>query len=100
MGRYEAKSSFITVHADAMSRFWRTLWVAVGIDACTMIGGGMMILLKDYEVSTGEFWIALGVLVGKSVLASVAAYFLRLKSAPQAEKEREELLPVENIPVK
>jgi hypothetical protein len=67
---------------DALNRAWRTFYVAIGLDAALLIGAGLTDLLSAADITTPAFWGTLGVLVAKSVLASLAAFLLRLKKAP------------------
>lgn len=70
---------------DALNRAWRTFYVAIGLDAALLIGAGLTDLLSTEDITTQTFWVTLGVLVAKSVLASLAAFLLRLKKAPNPE---------------
>lgn len=100
MGDHVAVPATVTVRSDAWSRAVRTLWIAFGVDAAIMIGTGLTAMLVDADISSKAFWTGLGILVGKSVLSSLASYLVRLRFASKAEKEREALLPMDSIPVK
>lgn len=71
-----------TDRADAVQRALRTLWQGFGVDAVGAIGVGLVLLLADADVTSGVFWGALGVLVLKSLLMSLAAYLQRLRKDP------------------
>lgn len=79
---------------DALVRAWRTFYVGIGIDAAGMIGLGLTDLLTTADISSEAFWIAFGILVGKSVLASLAAFLLRLKVTPSNIDKSTQLQPV------
>ena len=74
-----------SVRLDALNRALRTLYVAFGADALLLIGTGLLSLLDKIDVSQGEFWVALGILVVKSVLSALGSYLLRLKVAPKPD---------------
>lgn len=76
------KSTTALDKADALQRAARTLWQGIRLDVLGAIGVGLAILLVDTDVTSGVFWGALGVLVLKSLLMSVAAYLQRLHKAP------------------
>lgn len=78
MARHRAEAP-TTLKGAALHRALATLWTNVGIDAAVAIGVGLGILLGTLEVTTAEFWAGLRVLVLRSVLTSVANYFIRLK---------------------
>lgn len=67
---------------DALNRAWRTFYVNIGLDAALLIGAGLTDLLTKDDITTPAFWATLGILASKSVLASLAAFLLRLKKAP------------------
>lgn len=69
--------------ADAIQRAVRTLWQGFGLDAAGAIGVGLLLLLNDGDVTSPLFWGAVGVLVLKSLLMSLAAYLQRLRKAPK-----------------
>ncbi|SEE27336.1 hypothetical protein SAMN04489740_1015 [Arthrobacter alpinus] len=69
--------------ADALQRALRTLWQGFGMDALIAIGGGLLLLLNTGDVTSPLFWAAVGVLVVRSVLMSLAAYLQRLGKAPK-----------------
>ena len=74
-----------SVKLDALNRALRTLYVGFGIDALALIGAGLLELLNTVDVSAEAFWVALGVLVVKSVLSALGSYLLRLKVAPRPD---------------
>lgn len=69
----------VTVKSDALDRAAHTLWQGVGVDAVAMVGLGLTELLSTTEITTGAFWTAFGLLIGKSVLTAAATYMVRLK---------------------
>lgn len=69
--------------ADALIRAGRTLWTSVGVDAAVAIGAGTLLLLDGGDPTNPVFWGALGALVVRSVVTSVATYFARLKVTPK-----------------
>lgn len=71
-----------TVLADALERAWRTLWQGFLVDALAAAGAGLMILLADGDLTSPLFWQAAALMVGKSILTSMASYMTRLKSTP------------------
>lgn len=79
MADHAAPSSFW----DALDRAWRTFYVQIGLDACLVIGAGLTDLLVKEDITTEAFWISLGILASKSVMASIAAFLLRLKKEPR-----------------
>lgn len=84
------------VKFDALNRMWRTFYVAIGFDAALLIGAGLTELLSSGDITTQTFWITFAVLVGKSVLISLASFLLRLKKAPaEPPVEKPTDLPVE-----
>lgn len=83
------------VKFDALNRMWRTFYVAIGFDAALLIGAGLTELLSNGDVTTSAFWITFGVLIGKSVLISLASFLLRLKKAPAEPPAQPTELPVE-----
>ena len=74
-----------TVKADARNRFVRTLWQGFGLDALVLIGSGLLILLETGDVLTPVFWIAVLVLIVRSILMAAAAYLARLKLPPNPQ---------------
>lgn len=80
MADHAAPSS---VKMDALNRALRTLYVGFGVDALALIGAGLLDLLNTVEVTAQGFWVALLVLVVKSVLSALGSYLLRLKVAPK-----------------
>lgn len=72
-----------SVKMDALNRALRTLYVGFGVDALALIGAGLLDLLNTVEVTAQAFWVALLVLVVKSVLSALGSYLLRLKVAPK-----------------
>lgn len=84
------------VKFDALNRAWRTFYVAIGFDAALLIGAGLTDLLSKMDITSPAFWITFGILVGKSVLISLASFLLRLKKAPaEPPVEKPTDLPVE-----
>ena len=73
----------ISKYADALNRAWRTLYTGFILDALVLIGGGLTSLLTDTSITSRAFWIAFGILVGKSLLTSLGSYLLRLKVTPK-----------------
>lgn len=69
--------------ADAIQRALRTLWQGFGTDALIAIGGGLMLLLQGGDVLSPVFWLAVCVLIIKSVLVALASYLQRLRKAPK-----------------
>lgn len=77
--------------ADAVQRALRTLWQGFGVDAAGAIGVGLVLLLTTGDVLSPVFWGAVGVLVVKSLLMSLASYLQRLRKAPAALPEDPDL---------
>jgi heme A synthase len=71
------------VRHDALNRAWRTLYTGFILDALVLIGAGLANLLTEHEVTSGAFWITLGILILKSFLTSLGSYLLRLKVTPK-----------------
>lgn len=67
----------------AKSPWARTLWQGFIVDALVAIGLGLTLLLATGDITSPLFWTALGVLVGKSFLTSLASFLTRLKAAPK-----------------
>lgn len=63
----------------AVSPWARTLWQGFIVDALVAIGLGLTILMTSADISSPAFWGAVGVLVGKSFLTSIASWLTRLK---------------------
>ncbi|HSU47262.1 MAG TPA: hypothetical protein VLJ40_10145 [Arthrobacter sp.] len=74
----ETKSVLDTV---ASSPWARTLWQGFIVDALAAIGLGLTTLLATGDLTSPAFWSAVGLLVGKSVLTSIASWLTRLKPA-------------------
>lgn len=70
------------VRADALERAWRTLWQGFLVDALIAIGTGLTLMVQDADLTSPQFWAGVGLLVGKSLLVSVASYLARLRVAP------------------
>ena len=58
----------------------RTLWQGFIVDALIAIGLGLAVLMTDADITTPAFWSAVGILVGKSFLTSIASWMTRLKT--------------------
>lgn len=69
--------------ADALERAARTLWTNVGVDAAVASGAGVLLLLDGGDPTSPVFWGAVGALVIRSIVTSVATYFARLKVTPK-----------------
>lgn len=63
----------------ASSPWARTLWQGFIVDALVAIGLGLSVLLSDGDITSPTFWSAVGILVGKSLLTSVASWMTRFK---------------------
>lgn len=63
----------------ATSPWARTLWQGFIVDALVAIGLGLAVLLGDGDITSPAFWSAVGILVGKSFLTSVASWLTRFK---------------------
>lgn len=73
----------------ASSPWARTLWQGFAVDALAAIGLGLVVLLGDGDITSPAFWSAVGILVGKSFLTSLASYLTRLKPVlPEAPSAR------------
>lgn len=64
----------------ATSPWARTLWQGFIVDALVGIGLGLATLLATGDLTSPAFWTAVGLLVGKSFLTSVASWLTRLKA--------------------
>ena len=82
---------------DALVRAWRTFYTAIGVDAAALIGLGLTDLLTTADISSEAFWIAFGILIGKSVLTALAAFLLRLKVTPSNIDKSTQLQPVMTV---
>lgn len=71
------------VSADGLERAVRTLWQGFIVDALAAIGLGLGTLLATGDLTSRLFWSALGLLVLKSLLTSLASYLARLSHAPK-----------------
>ena len=69
----------------ATSPWARTLWQGFIVDALIATGLGLTALVSDGDISSPAFWGAVGVLVGKSFLTSVASWLTRLKAGTHIE---------------
>lgn len=83
------------IRYDALNRAWRTFYVAIGFDAALLIGAGLTELLSKGDITSPTFWATFGILVGKSVLISLASFLLRLKKAPAEPPAQPSELPAE-----
>lgn len=68
---------------DALDRAWRTFYAAVGVDLLLALGLGLQQLMVTNDPFTPTFWWLLLALFVKSVLASVASFFLRYAKQPK-----------------
>lgn len=68
---------------DAFERALRTLWQGFIVDALTVSGTGLLILLADANLADPLFWQAAGLMVTKSFLVAFASFLARLKSTPK-----------------
>lgn len=80
MAKHAAASSVLD--SVASSPWARTLWQGFIVDALIAIGLGLSFLLTDGDITSPAFWGAVGVLVGKSFLTSIASWLTRFKAAP------------------
>ena len=69
----------------ATSPWARTLWQGFIVDALVAIGLGLTVLLTDADLTSPAFWSALGLLVGKSLLTSIASWLTRMKPVLPSE---------------
>jgi hypothetical protein len=63
----------------ALTPWARTLWQGFIVDALVAIGLGLSTLAATGDLTSPAFWSAVGLLVGKSFLTSVASWLTRLK---------------------
>lgn len=63
----------------------RTLWQGFIVDALVAVGLGLSVLVGSGDLTSPAFWSAVGLLVGKSFLTSVASWLTRLKGAAPSE---------------
>lgn len=82
---------------DALVRAWRTFYTAIGVDAAVLIGLGLTDLLTTSDITSATFWTTFGILIGKSVLTSLAAFLLRLKVTPSNIDKSTQLQPVVTV---
>jgi hypothetical protein len=73
----------VSVRTDALNRAWRTLYTGIILDALVLIGMGLNDLLTSADITTQQFWVTFGILIGKSLLTSLGSFLLRLKVAPK-----------------
>lgn len=73
----------VSVRSDALNRAWRTLYTGIILDALVLIGMGLNDLLTTADITTQQFWVTFGILIGKSLLTSLGSFLLRLKVAPK-----------------
>ena len=69
----------------ATSPWARTLWQGFIVDALIAVGLGLVVLLGDGDISSPAFWGAVGILVGKSFMTSIASWLTRLKVGTPVE---------------
>lgn len=67
---------------DARVRAMRTLWTSLGVDLTVAIGFILTDWIVTADITQTEAWIALGILVARSVVTSVASFMVRLKVTP------------------
>ncbi|HEX9227329.1 MAG TPA: hypothetical protein VF885_11855 [Arthrobacter sp.] len=78
MAEHAAPSSILD--PVATTPWARTLWQGFIVDALIAIGLGLAVLLGDGDITSPAFWGAVGILVGKSFLTSIASWLTRLKA--------------------
>lgn len=72
-----------SVIPDAFERALRTLWQGFIVDALTVSGTGLLLLLADADLTDPLFWQGAGLMVTKSFLVAFASFIARLKSTPK-----------------
>lgn len=77
------KATSEEVHLSALERAKRTLLPALGVDVAVAVALVLEGWVGDADLASGDDWRLLAILVGKSVIASVAAYVLRLRREPE-----------------
>lgn len=78
MAEHAASSSILD--PVATTPWARTLWQGFIVDALIAVGLGLAVLLGDGDITSPAFWGAVGILVGKSFLTSIASWLTRLKA--------------------
>lgn len=68
---------------DALDRAWRTMWQGFILDGLTVAGAGLVVLVKDGDLTSPVFWSAAGLMVAKSLAMSLASFLARLKVDPK-----------------
>ena len=69
----------VDVKADARNRAQRTFWQNLGIDVAIAVLGTLVVALGDLDLSSGEAWTALAILLGKTALSAPISYVLRTR---------------------
>lgn len=72
----------VLIEADAKNRAWRTFLQGLGVDVVVAIAAAVLLWLPDADVSSGEAWGAIGLVLAKTLIQTVAAYVMRLKVTP------------------
>lgn len=83
MAEHAATSSILDPVAS--SPWARTLWQGFIVDALVAIGLGLSVLLGTGDLTSPAFWTAVGLLVAKSFLTSVASWLTRMKGEAPSE---------------
>lgn len=83
MAAHSAASSILD--PVATSPWARTLWQGFIVDALIAIGLGLSVLVATGDLTSPAFWTAVGLLVGKSFLTSIASWLTRLKVGTPVE---------------
>lgn len=71
-----------SVAADAKSRALRTFFQNLAIDVLLAVFGAVSLWLGDADLTSKAAWLGLGVLVGKTVIATAVSYVMRYAVPP------------------
>lgn len=75
----------LAVNADAKDRAWRTFLQGMGIDVAIAVTLVLMLAFTDIKW-TAEYWAALGLSVGRTLLQTCVAYVMRVFVGPRLTK--------------
>lgn len=72
------------IKKDAQNRALRTFLSNLGIDLGISVAAVIGTVIFTMDITSKEAWVALGLLVAKTVISAPVSYILRLKKSPAA----------------
>lgn len=78
----------VPVAKDASNRAWRTLLQALGLDVAIAVVLALAAYFAGNDIEwTGDYWVFLASLVGKSVVLAIVSFFVRYLKAPVGARQ-------------